>query len=160
MAAAGLAPLPIAPLVRVVLADLVFPLGHLDRLRLPECERVDRAGGPAPTGGAMAVAGALRVARDLDRDSAAVALPLVGLLILIHEFSLRSSARRTAIERLQRSGAQTRREILGIRRDRASVAVVGWAPIAPTSAALRPRGPSPFPVSPVRDPHETPPAGA
>src|SRR5439155_17302394 len=36
MAAADLAPLPVAPLVLVVLADLVFSLGHLDRLGLPE----------------------------------------------------------------------------------------------------------------------------
>src|SRR5256714_11823785 len=93
MAAAGLAPLPVAPLVRVVLANLVFSLGHLDRLGLPERECVDRAGGPAPTGGAMAVAGALRVARHFNRDGAAEALPLVGLCILIHEFSLRLRSR-------------------------------------------------------------------
>ena len=42
MAAAGLAPLAIAPLGLVVLADLVFSLGHLDRLGLPERECVDR----------------------------------------------------------------------------------------------------------------------
>src|SRR5881392_3101835 len=90
MTAADLAPLPIAPLVLVVLADLVFSLGHLDRLGLPERECVDRAGGPAPTGSAMAVASALRIARDLNRDSAAEALPFEGLFILAHEFSLRS----------------------------------------------------------------------
>src|SRR5436189_3299306 len=94
MAAAGLAPLPVAPIVLIVLADLVFSLGHLDRLGLPERECVDRAGGPAPTGSAMAVASALRIARDDNRDSAAEALPLEGLLILAHEFSLRSRSRR------------------------------------------------------------------
>src|SRR5882672_6025261 len=84
MAAAGLAPLPVALLVRVVLADLVFSLRHLDRLGLPERECVDRAGGPAPAGGAVAVAGALRIARDRDLDGTAVALPFKGLLILAH----------------------------------------------------------------------------
>src|SRR2546425_11734230 len=94
MPAADLAPLPIAPLVLVVLADLVFSLGHLDRLGLPERECVDRAGGPAPTGGAMAVASALRIARGFDRDSAAKALPFEGLFIRAHQFSLRSRSRR------------------------------------------------------------------
>src|SRR3954469_19052077 len=98
MAAAGLAPLPIASLVGVVLADLVLSLGDLDRLGLPERERVDRAGGPAPASFAVAVAGALRIAGDFNRDGAAVALPLVGLTILAHAFSLRSSF----VERLQR----------------------------------------------------------
>src|SRR6266513_513689 len=85
MAAALLAPLPIAPLVLVVLADLVFSLGHLDRLGLPQREGVDRAGGPAPTGGAMAVASALRIAGDFNRHSAAVALRFEGLFIVAHE---------------------------------------------------------------------------
>ncbi len=52
----------------------------------------------------MAVASAHRIARDDNRDSAAEALPFEGLFILAHEFSLRSSARRVSIERLQRSG--------------------------------------------------------
>src|SRR5712691_10388161 len=94
MAAADLAPLPIAPLVLVVLADLVLSLGHLDRLGLPERERVDRAGGPAPAGGAMAVAGPHRVAGDLDRDSTAVALASVALLLLAHQHPFTLSARR------------------------------------------------------------------
>src|SRR5881397_1410322 len=94
MAAAGLAPLAVAPLVRVVLADLVFSLGHLDRLGLPERECVDRAGGPAPARLAMAVAGALRIPRDFNRDGAAVALPFVGPFILAHAFSLRSRSGR------------------------------------------------------------------
>src|SRR2546423_6267975 len=88
MAAAGLPPLRVAPFVRVVLADLVFPLGHLDRLGLPERERVDRARGPAPARAAMAVAGALRIPGDFNRDGAAVALAFVGLFILGHDFSL------------------------------------------------------------------------
>src|SRR5256885_509888 len=46
----------------------------------------------------MAVASALRIARDDNRDSAAEALPFEGLFILAHEFSLRSSARRISIE--------------------------------------------------------------
>src|SRR4051794_25271624 len=88
MAAAGLAPLPVALLVRVVLADLVFSLGHLDRLGLPERESVDRAGGPAPTRVAMAVAGGLGIPRYFNRDGAAVALAFVGLFILAHDFFL------------------------------------------------------------------------
>src|SRR5215207_1345815 len=94
MTAADLAPLPVAPLVLVVLADLVFSLGHLDRLGPPERECVYRRGGPAPTGIAMAVAGALRIARDDDRDGAAPALSFEALFILAHEFSLRSRSRR------------------------------------------------------------------
>src|SRR5436189_4283740 len=100
MAAADLAPLPIAPLVLMVLADLVLSLGHLDRLGPPERECVDRAGGPAPTGGAMTVASARRIARYDNRDSATEALPFEGLFIRAHQFSLRSSARRISIERL------------------------------------------------------------
>src|SRR5262245_7099184 len=85
MAAAGLAPLAIAPLGLVVLADLVFPLGHRDGLGFPERERVDRTGGPAPTGGAMAIAGGHRIAADLDGHSTAQALPFEGLLNLTHQ---------------------------------------------------------------------------
>src|SRR4051794_22163294 len=96
MAAAGLAPLPVGLLVRVVLLDLVFALGHLDRVGLPQRECVDRAGGPAPTRLAVAIAGALRSPRDFDRDCTAVALPFEGLFILVHGFSLcsRVSSRR------------------------------------------------------------------
>src|SRR5947208_14154326 len=133
MAAAGLAPLPVAPLVLVVLADLVFSLGHLDRLGLPERECVDRAGGPAPTGGAVAVASALRIARDDNRDSAAEALPFERLFILAHEFFLRSSARRrdreaTAIRWLRQTAIQ--------RRHAVASADDSW----PTPAARRLRG--------------------
>src|SRR4051795_12894538 len=84
MAAAGLAPLPIGPLVRVVLADLVLSLRDLDRLGLPERECVDRAARPAPAGFAVAVAGALWIAGDHDRHRTAVALPLVSLFIRAH----------------------------------------------------------------------------
>src|SRR5947207_5766174 len=89
MAAADLAPLPVAPLVRVVLTDLVFSLGHLDRLGLPERECVDRAGGPAPACLAMAVAGALRIPIDFNRHGAAVTLPFECLFSLAHEASSR-----------------------------------------------------------------------
>src|SRR6476620_6504280 len=87
MAAADGAPLPIAPLVVVVLADLVRSLGHLDRLGLPERECIDRTGRPTSTGGAVTVASALRIPRDLNRDSAAEALPFVSLLIRAHQLS-------------------------------------------------------------------------
>src|SRR5213592_3550497 len=103
MAAAGLAPLPVAPLVRVVLADLVFSLGHLDRLGLPEGECVHRARGPASARLAVAVAGALRIPRDFNRDGAAVALPLESLFILAHEFSVRSRSRRDIAQAVSRS---------------------------------------------------------
>src|SRR5204863_3633021 len=103
MAAAGLAPLPVAPLVLVVLADLVFSLGHLDRFGLPERECVDRARGPAPARGTVAVAGALRIPRDFNRDGAAVALPFEGPSIRAHEFSLRSRSRRDIAQAVSRS---------------------------------------------------------
>src|SRR6185295_11650537 len=87
MAAADLAPLPIGALVLVVLPEFVVSLGHLHRLGLPERECVDRAGGPAPAGVAMAVASAHRIACDDNRDSATEALPFRGFSILAHEFS-------------------------------------------------------------------------
>src|SRR4051794_29957764 len=90
MAAAGLAPLPIGPLVLVVLADLVFSLGHLDRLSWPKREGIDRAGGPAPAVGAMAVAGAYGLTRHGDSYGTAEALPCEGLFIRAHEFSFRT----------------------------------------------------------------------
>src|SRR5438105_10307201 len=84
MSAADLAPLAIALLGLVVLADLVFSLSHPHRLGLPEREGVDRAGGPASAVGAMAVAGAHRFTRDDDRDGAARTLAGERLLILAH----------------------------------------------------------------------------
>src|SRR5262245_50903500 len=110
MAAADGAPLPIAPLVVVVLADLVLPLGHVDRLGLPERECVDRTGGPTPTGLAMAVPSALRIPRDLNRDSAAEALSLVSRLIRAHVFS---SDRLTAASRCSISTTPAARRLRG-----------------------------------------------
>src|SRR5438128_5746886 len=96
MAAADCAPLAVTALVLVVLADVVFSLRHLDRLRLPEREGVHGPGGPASTRGAVTVARALWVARDGDLDGTAVALPFEGLLILAHArvFPSCSSTRR------------------------------------------------------------------
>src|SRR6266487_3649113 len=115
MAAADLAPLPVAPLVLVVLADLVFSLGHLDRLGLPERECVDRGGRPAPAGGAMAVASALRIACDDNRDGAAEALPFEGLFVLAHEFSLRSRSRCDIAHSVSRSKRRFSCERAGIK---------------------------------------------
>src|SRR5579859_7875163 len=84
MAATDRAPLAIAALVLVVLADLVLSLRHRDRLGLPERECVDRSGGPASAGGAVAIARALRVAGHGDLDGTAVALPFEGRLGLAH----------------------------------------------------------------------------
>src|SRR3954471_13052972 len=98
MAAADLAPLPVGVVVLVVLADLVFAPRDRDRLGLPERERVDRARGPAPARGAMAVADALRIARDFERDSAAEALPRVGPLLLAHQVSRGSSCGRDNVD--------------------------------------------------------------
>ena len=75
MATAGRAPLAIAAVVLVVLPDLVRSLRHLDRVGLPQRERVDGAGRPAPAGRAVTVARTHRVARDDELDGAAVALP-------------------------------------------------------------------------------------
>src|SRR5262245_37200662 len=101
MTPTGLAPLPVGPVVRGVLLDLVLSLRHIDRLGLPERERVDRAGGPAPARLAMAVSGALRLPCDLDGDRAAVALPLVGLIT--HQLSPRSRSGRGAARAVSRN---------------------------------------------------------
>src|SRR5829696_3547276 len=84
MAAADCAPLPIALLRLVVLPDELLTFGHGDGLGLPQRERVDRAGGPAPAVRAMAVAGALGVARRDELDRTTEALPLERLLVLTH----------------------------------------------------------------------------
>ena len=84
VAAAGLAPLAIAPVVLVVLADPVGSLRDLDCLVLPERERVDGPGRPASAGNAVAEAGALGIAFDDDLDSAAVARAFERLRILAH----------------------------------------------------------------------------
>src|SRR4051795_426644 len=85
MAAADFAPLPIALLRLVVLPDELLTFGHGDGLGLPQRERVDRAGGPAPAVRAMAVACAGRVARHDEFDRTTQALPLERLLVLAHD---------------------------------------------------------------------------
>src|SRR5690349_3690654 len=85
MTSTGLAPLAIRPLVHVELADLVFTLDHLHRLRRPEGECIDWASGPAPAVRAVAVAGPGRVACDDDLDGTAEALPFIRLVICAHE---------------------------------------------------------------------------
>ena len=137
MAAADLAPLPIAPLVLVVLADLVFSLGHLDGLRLPERERVDRAGGPAPAGDAMAVASALRIACDLNRYGTAVALPFVGLFLRAHEFSFRSLPRhrpRSISRRKRETGVPGARGVYAASRSERSASPAEEYPGSPLAA--------------------------
>src|SRR5436190_23352172 len=121
MAAADLAPLAIAPLVLVVLADLVFALGHLDRIGVPECECVDRAGGPAPAARAMAVAGACRIARDDDRDGTTEALPGEGLLVLTHALSLARVHCDLDRDAIASKGGRARR-------------AMSWSPTSPPSA--------------------------
>src|SRR5436190_11131249 len=51
----------------------------------------------------MTVAGALRIPRDFNRDGAAVALPLVGLFMLAHEFFLCSRSGRDITHAVSRS---------------------------------------------------------
>src|SRR3954464_15689537 len=85
MPAADFAPLPIALFRLVVLPDELLTFGHGDGRGLPQRERVDRAGGPAPAVRAMAVARADRVARHDEPDRTTEALPLERLLVLTHE---------------------------------------------------------------------------
>src|SRR4051794_39693799 len=85
MAAADLAPLPIALLRLVVLPDELLAFGHGDGRGLPQRERVDRAGGPAPAVRAMAVASADRVTRHDELDRTTEALPRERLLVLVHD---------------------------------------------------------------------------
>src|SRR3954453_14968301 len=87
MAAAGLAPLAVGLLVLVVLVDLVLALRDLDCVVRPEREGVDRSGRPAPAVLAVAVAGACRLAGDLDLDGTAHALALVRRRIRAHQVS-------------------------------------------------------------------------
>src|SRR3954471_18914521 len=84
MAAADFAPLPIALLRLVVLPDELLTFGHGDSLGLPQRERVDRAGGPAPAVCAMAVTRADGVTRHDEPDRTTEALPLERLLVLAH----------------------------------------------------------------------------
>src|SRR5512133_2206278 len=84
MAAADFAPLPIALLRLVVLPDELLTFGHGDGLGLPQRERVDRAGGPAPAVRAMAVTRADGVTRHDEPDRTTEAPPLERLLVLTH----------------------------------------------------------------------------
>ena len=84
MAAALLAPLPVAALALVKLADLFLPRGDLDGVGLPQGERVDGAGRPASAGGAMAIAGAGGLTGDDKLDGAAEALSLESLCTIVH----------------------------------------------------------------------------
>src|SRR5215216_4291880 len=85
MAAADCAPLPIALLRLVILADELLTFGHGHGLGIPQRERVDRAGGPAPAVRAMAVAGADGVTRHDEPDRTTETLPLERLLVLTHD---------------------------------------------------------------------------
>src|SRR5690242_21896880 len=80
MAAAHRAPLPIALLVLVVLADVLRPLGHGHGVGGPQRERIDRTGGPTPTVRAMAVAGAGGLTPHDEPDRATQAPPVVCVL--------------------------------------------------------------------------------
>src|SRR5262249_25033873 len=81
-------------------------LSHRHRLGLPERERVDGAGGPAPARLAMTKSRALGFARDLDGDRTALALPLVGLVT--HQLSPRSKSGRSNCCRAVSPQAATR----------------------------------------------------
>src|SRR5215212_3872661 len=85
MPAADSAPLPIALLRLVELPDELLTFDHGDGLGLPQRERVDGAGGPAPAVRAMAVAGADGVTRHDEPDRTTEAPPLERLLVLTHE---------------------------------------------------------------------------
>src|SRR5215213_8055433 len=85
MTAADLAPLAVGPLIHVELADLVFTLDHLHRLRRPQSEGIDGASRPASARTAVVVAGSRRIARDDDLDGTAVALPFIRPRICAHE---------------------------------------------------------------------------
>src|SRR5207248_7626825 len=82
---ADLAPLAVATLVHVELADQLFTLDYLHRIRRPECECVDRTRGPAPAGDAVVVASGNRIACDDDLDGTTEALPFILLLICAHD---------------------------------------------------------------------------
>src|SRR5262249_15728592 len=84
MTSAALAPLAVAQLVHVELADLLFTLDHPHRLRRPQSEGVDGASRPTPAWDAVIVAGSCRVACDDDLHGTAVAPPLIRLLFCAH----------------------------------------------------------------------------
>src|SRR5215831_12818540 len=84
MTSANLAELAVGPLVHVELADLVFTLDHLYRLRRPQSECINGASRPAPAGRAVVVASSGGVSCNDDLDGTAVALPFICLLICAH----------------------------------------------------------------------------
>src|SRR5688572_26762625 len=80
MPAAGRAPFAHAVRSLGVAADAVRAPDDLDGVRLPQAEGVDRSGRPFAARAAMAIAHRHRLARHLDRDVAAKALAVIGLL--------------------------------------------------------------------------------
>src|SRR5439155_13109681 len=77
MASTGLAPFAVAHRGLVVGADVIGTLGDLDRRRLPEAERVDRARGPVTARLAMAVPHGDRLAAHRELDGTAKAATFV-----------------------------------------------------------------------------------
>src|SRR5688572_12347228 len=74
MAAAALAKAPQASLGFLEFAQLIGALHHLEVIRAPEREGIDRSSGPGPAGAAMAKAHRDRLALKLDPDRPAEAL--------------------------------------------------------------------------------------
>src|ERR1700732_2240005 len=77
MTPTGLAPFAVAHRGLVVRADVIGTLGHLDRRRLPETERVDGARRPVTTRFAMAEPHGRRFAAHGEFDSTAKAATFV-----------------------------------------------------------------------------------
>src|SRR5258708_39276833 len=77
MAPTGLAPFAVAHRGLVIGADVIGTLGHLDRRRLPETERVDGARRPVTTRFAMAEPHGGRFAARREFDSTAKAATFV-----------------------------------------------------------------------------------
>src|SRR5438046_9311944 len=77
MASTGLAPFAVAHRGLVVGADVMRSLGHLDRRRLREAERVDGARGPVTARLAMAVPHGDRLAAHRELDGTAKAATFV-----------------------------------------------------------------------------------
>jgi len=82
VAAAELAPLPVAPLRLAELPDMLCPAGNLHGIWLPERSRIHRTGGPAAAGLTVAIGRELRISADYNLNSAAKAIALVDLLVL------------------------------------------------------------------------------
>src|SRR5262249_41185520 len=70
---------PEAHLRLVERADELGALGHRERVRLPQAEGVDRAGGPGPARAAVAETGGLGLALDRELDRTAEAASFVHL---------------------------------------------------------------------------------